>query len=115
MLEFDISKFEAHLQFRDKTSKGVSDKSGFINVIRFMWNHYPLEEIDFTSFSYNDVLKSLDAMDELPLTQLDDSDEYFFVDPHNPFMAYASIEDAIARLYHDKNKQFHTDDEIIFI
>lgn len=114
-MEFDMSKFEANLEERNQASKEIKDLSGFINAIRIVWNHYPIEDIDFNSFSYKDVVSTLEAMEELPLTNVDDSEEVFYVDPHNPFMEYARIENTIARLFHHKNKQFHSNDEILFI
>lgn len=114
-MNFDASKFEANLEKRNRASKEAKDLSGFVNTIRYVWNHYPVEEIDFNSFSYRDVLDTIQAMEELPLTQVADSEEVFYVDTSNPFMQYNRIEDTIARLFHHKNKLFYSDDEILFI
>ncbi|MCM3443603.1 MULTISPECIES: hypothetical protein [Metabacillus] len=114
-MDFDINKFATNLKKRDKPANESKDLNGYVNAIRYIWNHYSIEEIDFNCFSYKDVIKALDSMEDLPLISADDSEEVFYVDPNNEIIEYARIENTLARLFHHKNKHFRSDEEILFI
>ncbi|MDC3424281.1 hypothetical protein NC797_07135 [Aquibacillus sp. 3ASR75-11] len=114
-MDFDISKFERMIKKHQKKAVETEVETGKVNVVRNVWNHDFIEDIDFDSFSYHDVIYCLEAMECIALAPIDEGEEVFIVDPHNPFIIYNRVEHAIFDLFHAKNKIYSTDEEEIFI
>jgi hypothetical protein len=114
-MKFDISKFEANLQmFRKKEPNKEVDQSGIVQVVKYIWNHQPTAEIDFDSFTVEDVEEVMEILEELPLLW-NDGGEYFTCDPNNPFMIFDQISSVLFTLTNTPNKRFIFDEEDFFI
>lgn len=113
---FNLKIFETNIS-KFKVKPGVvsnNENQGLARVIDYVWNYEDIQDIDFDSFTYEDVLSALSAMEEIALID-DGMEETFIADPDNPFIIQASLISAIYNLCRIQDKIYHIDDDEIFI
>jgi hypothetical protein len=111
--KMDFRKFSKNLMKYQKKENDQSDR-GLANVIRYVWNQYPTKYVDFDSFSYDDVIRAMDTLSEIPIDDYDESDEINENDvKENPWYHNMIVENTVAHLFHTKNKVYENDDDFI--
>lgn len=111
-MRFDINKFADNIA-PYRTSKKTENKNGLSNVINYYINRDALSDIDFNSFSLDDVLLAIEEMQDIALAEIDD--EMFIADPQNPFIIFLTMDEALYNLSISKEKNYEIEDEEIFI
>ncbi|WP_078557253.1 hypothetical protein [Bacillus alkalicellulosilyticus] len=109
---FDIKAFESNLKQKDRKSQNPENIStGISNVIRHVWDQETVTFIDFDSFSYQDCVFALEAMESIALTPIDEGEEVFLCDPDNPFTVYNSLGEVIYTLRNTDKRHYQKKEE----
>ncbi|WP_121616765.1 hypothetical protein [Virgibacillus halodenitrificans] len=113
MKKIDFQKLEKNLEKYQKEEE--YNQRGLANVIRFVWNHYPTQHVDFDSFSYDDIMEAMDALSAIPVDDyMDEIDEMEKENVrNNPWFHNMIVENTVANLFHTKNKFYENDDDFI--
>lgn len=115
-MKFDFDLFLTNLKpFEVKDAKQSKDtQEGLVKVIEHVWMHSNTSEIDFNSFTLNDVQQALEVIHSLPL-HWDDSGEQFTCDPRNPLMVVDSLTDVAWALKNTNKKRFLMEEDDLFL
>ncbi|MFE7064205.1 hypothetical protein ACFVAD_18910 [Sutcliffiella sp. NPDC057660] len=100
--------------FEVKEKKNQKDYSKMIKVIHYLWTHTPTAEIDFDSFSVEDVSDAMDEMENLPFIW-DEGHESFICDPYNKLVMYEHVTNVIYALVDSQEKRYVIEEEDIFL
>lgn len=113
-MTFDISIFESQLeQFKSEPIKVNKDK-GVSIVIEHIWMHSSTSEIDFDSFSLDDIEVAFDEMNSLPL-HFDEGGEVFTCNHNNLFMILDVLSDICYKMTNFTNKRFVFEEDDLFL
>lgn len=114
-MDFNSKKFIENIEPYNTKDREITDESGVVNVIRHFTNRDSIDEVDFDSFQFDDVLTAFLDMERIAIDDGDD-DEIFIADPHNPHIQFRRIDEALYSLAISKDKSYETKmDEEFFI
>lgn len=122
MPKFSILAFHERLQpYRvpDKVEQIRKDQNelGISRVIQYVWNHYPTNQVNFDSFTLENLKDAMDFMSFAPIIEDEDADYVEEVQnsesDSNIWAIYNEISNIIYYLTRIKGRIYETDDDFI--
>ncbi|MFD1736264.1 hypothetical protein ACFSCX_06755 [Bacillus salitolerans] len=114
-MNFSIEKLCEELQkYKKKEESLETEQLGFPQVVKYVWEDTSTTNIDFDSFTIEDVNKASYELAAIPL-QWDDGGENFTCDPTNAYMQYHLISEVLWTMLNTEQKRYLPDKDDFFI
>jgi hypothetical protein len=111
-MEFSFKTFQSDI--KNKPSLTNNHDQGLCNVLSAVWNQTDVEDVDWSSFSYEDALRAINVFEDVSPYIDDEDEETLLFEPDHPLNTLEEIQESIFNFIQAK-KRVKNYTEFIFI